>query len=35
MTLSFAGCLTLTEFKLSDKELIDVLAGKLVSLNPG
>jgi adenine deaminase len=32
MTLAFAGCPTLTEFKLSDKGLIDVTAGKLVSL---
>jgi adenine deaminase len=32
MTLAFAGCPTLTEFKLSDKGLIDVTAGKLVPL---
>jgi adenine deaminase len=32
MTLAFAACPTLTEFKLSDKGLIDVCAGKLVPL---
>ncbi|MDJ0708193.1 MAG: adenine deaminase, partial [Leptolyngbyaceae cyanobacterium MO_188.B28] len=35
MTLAFAGCPTLTEFKLSDKGLIDVTAGKLVPLELG
>ena len=32
MTLAFAACPTLTEFKLSDKGLIDICAGKLVAL---
>ncbi len=32
MTLAFAACPTLTEFKLSDKGLIDICAGKLVPL---
>lgn len=32
MTLAFAGCPTLIEFKLSDKGLIDIVAGKLVTL---
>ncbi len=32
MTLAFAGCPTLIEFKLSDKGLIDIVAGKLVPL---
>jgi adenine deaminase len=32
MTLAFAGCPTLTEFKLSDKGLIDVTGGRLVPL---
>lgn len=32
MTLAFAACPTLTEFKLSDKGLIDVRAGRLVPL---
>ena len=32
MTLAFAGCPTLTEFKLSDKGLIDVTAGQLIPL---
>jgi adenine deaminase len=32
MTLAFSACPTLTEFKLSDKGLIDVCAGRLVSL---
>ena len=32
MTLAFAACPTLTEFKLSDKGLIDICAGKLVGL---
>lgn len=32
MTLAFAGCPTLTEFKLSDKGLIDILTGKIVPL---
>ena len=35
MTLAFAGCPTLTEFKLSDKGLIDVTAGKLIPLELG
>ncbi len=35
MTLAFAGCPTLTEFKLSDKGLIDISAGKLVPLEIG
>jgi adenine deaminase len=35
MTLAFAGCPTLTEFKLSDKGLIDVTAGRLVPLEVG
>ncbi|MDJ0649861.1 MAG: adenine deaminase [Xenococcaceae cyanobacterium MO_188.B19] len=32
MTLAFSACPTLTEFKLSDKGLIDICAGKLVGL---
>ena len=32
MTLAFAACPTLTEFKLSDKGLIDICAGKHVAL---
>ncbi len=32
MTLAFAACPTLIEFKLSDKGLIDICAGKLVPL---
>jgi adenine deaminase len=32
MTLAFAACPTLTEFKLSDKGLIDICAGKLMPL---
>jgi adenine deaminase len=32
MTLAFSACPTLTEFKLSDKGLIDICAGKLVAL---
>ena len=32
MTLAFAGCPTLIEFKLSDKGLIDIVNGKLVPL---
>ncbi len=32
MTLAFSACPTLIEFKLSDKGLIDISAGKLVPL---
>lgn len=32
MTLAFAGCPTLVEFKLSDKGLINILKGSLAPL---
>jgi adenine deaminase len=32
MTLAFSACPTLTEFKLSDRGLIDICAGQLVAL---